>query len=77
MLSNNALCLLTAAQLRVTIFNTGGKFQLVSNFTELHTLTLAACPYATSSSRYLLGGYCLQHQRGLADREIMEDTVAS
>ena len=31
---------------RVTIFSTGGKFRPVSNFTELHTLTLAACFYA-------------------------------
>ena len=28
------------------IFITGSKFQLVSNFTELHALTLAACSYA-------------------------------
>ena len=29
----------------VTIFSTGGKFRLVSNFTELHSLTLAARSY--------------------------------
>ena len=33
-------------RIRVTIFSTGSKFQLVSNFTELHTLTLAARSYA-------------------------------
>ena len=32
--------------LHVTIFSTGGKFRSVSNFAELHTLTLAACSYA-------------------------------
>ena len=31
---------------RVTIFSTGGKFRPVSNFTYLHTLTLATCSYA-------------------------------
>ena len=31
-----------ACRVHVTIFSTGGKFQLVSNFKELHTLTLAA-----------------------------------
>ena len=31
---------------RVTIFSTGGKFQPVSNFTELHTSTQAACSCA-------------------------------
>ena len=30
-----------ACAVRVTIFSTGGKFQPVSNCTELHTLTLA------------------------------------
>ena len=30
----------------VTIFSTGGKFQPVSNSTELHALTPAACSYA-------------------------------
>ena len=30
----------------VTIFSTGRKFHPVSNFTELHVLTLAACSYA-------------------------------
>ena len=29
----------------VTIFSTGGKFQQVSNFTELHTLILATRSY--------------------------------
>ena len=28
----------------VTIFSSGGKFRLVSNFMELHALTLAARP---------------------------------
>ena len=31
-----------ACAVRVTIFSTGGKVGLVSNFTELHTLTLDA-----------------------------------
>ena len=31
---------------RITIFSTGGKFHPGSNFTELHTLTLATCSYA-------------------------------
>ena len=34
------------AQLRVTIFSTGGKLRPVSKFTELHALTLAASSYA-------------------------------
>ena len=29
----------------VTIFSTGGEFQLVSNFKKLHALTIAARPY--------------------------------
>ena len=33
------------APVRVTIFSTGGKFRPVSNFTELHTLTLATRSY--------------------------------
>ena len=43
-------CLATTAYVcatvRVTIFSAGVKFQLVSNFTELHTLTRAARSYA-------------------------------
>ena len=35
-----------ACAVRVTIFSTGGKFRLVSNFTDLHALTLAARSYA-------------------------------
>ena len=31
----------------VTIVDTGGKFRPVSNFTELHALTLATCFYYT------------------------------
>ena len=30
---------------RVTIFSTGGKVRPVSNFTQLHALTLAARPF--------------------------------
>ena len=41
----------TACPVRVTIFSTGGKFQPVSNFTELHTLTLAARSYALQHHR--------------------------
>ena len=36
--------------IRVTIFSTSGKFQPVSNFTELHALTLAARSYALLAS---------------------------
>ena len=36
----------TACAVCVTIFSTGSKFQLVSNFKELHALTLPACSYA-------------------------------
>ena len=34
-----------ACAVHVTIFSTGGKFCLVSNFTKLHTLTQVACSY--------------------------------
>ena len=37
-----------ACALHVTIISTGGKFQLVSNFMELHTLTLVALSYVQS-----------------------------
>ena len=48
MFSNNAFCLMQHAQYQVcvTIFSTGGKVQLLSNFIELHALTLAARSYA-------------------------------
>ena len=46
MLNNNGLWLSTTVQVCVTIFSSGGKFQPVSSFTELHTLTQAACSYA-------------------------------
>ena len=36
------------------IFITGSKFQLVSNFTELHALTLATCSYALLLLEYSL-----------------------
>ena len=44
------MCLATMAYIcvhavRVTIFSTGSKFRLVSNFTELHVLTQVAHPY--------------------------------
>ena len=35
-----------AYAVRVTIIRTGGKFRLLSNCTELHALTQAACSYA-------------------------------
>ena len=35
----------TASQVCVIIFSTGGKFQLLSNFTELHNLTPATRSY--------------------------------
>ena len=34
-----------ACTVHVTIFSTGRKLHPVSNFTELHVLTLAACSY--------------------------------
>ena len=34
-----------ACAVYVTIFSTGSNFSPVSKFTELHTLTLAACLY--------------------------------
>ena len=37
-----------ACALHVTIISVGGKFQLVSNFMELHTLTLVALSYVQS-----------------------------
>ena len=46
------MCLATMAYMHVrlavhvTIFNTGGKFRRVSNFTELHALTLPTRSYA-------------------------------
>ena len=48
----------TACAGRVTIFSTGGKFRLVSNFTWLHALTLAARSYVllTQYRTCTLGG---------------------
>ena len=42
------MCLATMPYVyaRLLFFSTGGKFQLVSSFTELHALTLAAHSYA-------------------------------
>jgi len=37
----------------VTIFSTGGKFWLVSNFTKLHALILATCSLL---ARYIMCG---------------------
>ena len=48
-LTNNGLCLHSCA-VRVTIFSTPGEFHSVSNFTLLHTLTLATHSYALLSS---------------------------
>ena len=45
---------------RVTIFSTGGRFRLVSRFTELHTLTQAARSYV------LLYTLCNQRRWGEA-----------
>ena len=48
----------------VTIFSTHGKFRLVSNFMELHTLTLAARSYAlmlgSDVKVYILNNHCLE-----------------
>ena len=49
MLINNALCQYVC----VTIFSTGGKFQMVSNFTELHALTQAAHSYFSIADRLI------------------------
>ena len=48
MLSNNAYWLMSMqhAQGVLLFFSTGGKFRPVSNFLQLHVLTLAACSYA-------------------------------
>ena len=58
MFSNNGLCLPTMCSMcymcYCIIFSTGGKFRLVSNFTELHTLTLAACSYALLVCYYMV-----------------------
>ena len=45
MLSNNDLCLAACAG-HVTIFSAAGKFQPVSNFTELPALSLVTRSYA-------------------------------
>ena len=42
-LATMAYCL--CSRHTVTIFSTGGKFRLVSTFSELHILTPAACSY--------------------------------
>ena len=52
MLSNNGLCLHVAA-VCVTIFSTGSKFRPVSDFTELHALTLAAHSHIGVRGLYL------------------------
>ena len=44
-----------ACAVRVTIFSTGGKFCLVSNFTQLHTLTLVARSYDNTFGQHILG----------------------
>ena len=49
----------------VSIFSTGGKFHLVSNFTQLHTLTLVAISYA------LLGNTSWASQRMTADVQVV------
>ena len=46
---------------RVTIFNTGVKFQLVSSFTESHALTLAAHSYALLAEIIIMLGAALNH----------------
>ena len=43
--SNSGFCYTTCA-VCVTIFSTGGKFRLVSNFTELYIFTLGSKPPA-------------------------------
>ena len=55
-LSNNAY--VTAACVGcVTIYSTGGKFRLVSNFTQLHALTLAACSYSLDVTQEAAGAF--------------------
>ena len=46
MLSNNGSYLRTACAVGVTIFSTGGKFQLVSTFMKLHAFPQATHSYA-------------------------------
>ena len=58
--SNLVTCLATMAYVYaactvcVTIFSTGGKFQTVSNFTELHALILAARSYALLAHKHFV-----------------------
>ena len=42
-----------ACAVHVTTFSTGDNFRPVSNFTELHTLTLAACSYVLLVCYYM------------------------
>ena len=44
---------------RVTIFITGGKVRPVSNFMELHALTLAARSYALLMLVYVMSVLCM------------------
>ena len=48
----------------VTIFSTGSKFGQISNFKELHALTLAACSYicALAQINKTIGSYKPVHQ---------------
>ena len=46
MLSNNGLCLRAAAQYVLLSFSNSSIIPTGFKFTELHTLTLAACSYA-------------------------------
>ena len=53
-----------ASAIHVTIFSTGGKIRLVSNLTELHTLTLAIpvlmCSWFTSIELTWGVGSCIR-----------------
>ena len=51
MLSNNRLCLPAAVQYVLLFFSTDGKFRPVSNFMQLHTLTLATRSYTLLSEK--------------------------
>ena len=51
----------------VTIFSTGGNFWPVSNFTELHALTPAACSYALLSQNMASSGCETEYNQASAE----------
>ena len=74
MLSNNGP-VYAACAVHDTIFSTGGKFQPVSNFTELHALTVATRSYVLLIHIYRTTSFTLQLSHLLACR-LQEDSKA-